>query len=98
MIPADHRPRDARPLIVQPNSLNEQGDNNCCALYQHQINLSKVVTSHITLRVSASQLVKPKWVKLLINRTIIRANEVREKFNREHKHCYFPKPKNEYLT
>ena len=74
MIPADHRPRDARSVIVQPNSLNEQGDSRCCALYQHQINLSKIVISHITLRVSASQLVKPKWVKLPINRIIIRAN------------------------
>jgi hypothetical protein len=60
MIPAEHRPRDARPVTVQSNSLNEQGDTRYCALRQRQINLSKVVTSHITLKVSASQLVKPK--------------------------------------
>ena len=65
MISTEHRPRYDHPVIVQPNSLNEQGDSRCCALYQHQINLSKVVTSHITLRVSASQLVKPEWGKTL---------------------------------
>ena len=37
MIPAEHKPRDARPVIVQPNSLNEQGDSRCYALYQRQI-------------------------------------------------------------
>uniref|UniRef100_A0A2N9GDV1 Uncharacterized protein n=1 Tax=Fagus sylvatica TaxID=28930 RepID=A0A2N9GDV1_FAGSY len=61
IIPAEHRPRDACPVTVQPNSLNTQGDNRCYALSQRQINLSKVVTSHIILRVSASQLVNTKW-------------------------------------
>ena len=54
MIPTEHRPQDARPVIIQPNSLTEQGDSRYCALCQHQINLSKVVTSHITLRVNTS--------------------------------------------
>ncbi len=61
IIPAEHRPRDACPMIVQPNSLNTQGDSRCCALSQCQISLSKVVTSHIILRVSASQLMNTKW-------------------------------------
>jgi hypothetical protein len=61
MIPVEHRPRDTRPVIVQSNSLNEPGDNRCCSLCQRQINLSKVVTSDIILRMSASQLVTTKW-------------------------------------
>ena len=50
MIPAKHRPRDARPMTAQLNSLNELGDSRCYALCQRQINLSKVVTSDIILR------------------------------------------------
>ena len=61
IISADHKPRDARFVTIQPNSLNAQGDSRWYALIQCQINLSKVVTSDIILRVSASQLVNTKW-------------------------------------
>jgi hypothetical protein len=63
IIPAEYRPRDARPVTVQPNSLNVLGDSRSCVLSQCQINLSNFVTGHIILRVSASQLVNTKWGK-----------------------------------
>ena len=64
MFSAKHKPRDTHPVIAQPNLLNEQGDSRCCVLCQYQISLIKAVTSHITLKVRASQLVKSKWGKI----------------------------------
>uniref|UniRef100_A0A2N9IXA9 Uncharacterized protein n=1 Tax=Fagus sylvatica TaxID=28930 RepID=A0A2N9IXA9_FAGSY len=39
IIAAEHKPRDARPVTIQSNSLNKQGDSRYCALCQRQINL-----------------------------------------------------------
>ena len=64
MFPAEHIPRDTHHVTAQPNSLNEQGDNSLYVMYQHQISLNKAVISHITLKVRAPQLVKPKWDKI----------------------------------
>jgi hypothetical protein len=64
MIPAEHIPRDTYHVIAQPNSLNEKGDSSLYVMYQRQISLVKAVISHITLKVRATQLVKPKWDKI----------------------------------
>ena len=60
MIPAKHIPRDTHHVTAQPNSLNEFGDNILYVMYQRLISLKKTIISHITLKVKATQLVKPK--------------------------------------
>ena len=79
MFHAEHIPRDTHHVTVQPNSLNEQGDSRLYVIYQHQISLIKTVISHITLKVRAPQLVKPKWGKdQTINREANKGSKVRE--------------------
>jgi hypothetical protein len=64
MIPAEHISRDTHHVTAQPNSLNEFGDSSLYFMYQRQISLINAVISHITLKVRATQLVKPKWDKI----------------------------------
>ena len=61
-------------------------------MYQRQISLKGAVISHITLKVRARQLLKPKWDEnQTINRTENKENKIRAKFIREQIHCYFLK-------
>jgi hypothetical protein len=91
MFPVEHIPRNTHHVTVQPNSLNEQGGSRHYVIYQRQISLIKAVISHITLKVRAPQLVKPKWGKnQTINREANKGSKVRARFIREHIHCYFP--------
>ena len=64
MFPVEHIPQDTHHVTAQLNSLNEQGDISLYVMYQRQISLIKAVISHITLKVRAPQLVKPKWDKI----------------------------------
>ena len=49
-------------------------------MYQRQISLKGAVISHITLKVRAMQLLKPKWDEnRAINRTENKGNKVRAK-------------------
>jgi hypothetical protein len=90
VIPAKHIPQDTHHVTTQPNSLNEFGDNILYVMYQHQISLKETVISHITLKVRATQLVKPKWDKnQTINRAANKENKVCVKIIREHIHYYF---------
>jgi hypothetical protein len=61
MIPAEHIPRDTHHVTAQPNLLNEFGDSSPYVMNQRQISLIKAVISQITLKVRATQLLKPKW-------------------------------------
>ena len=90
VISAKRIPRDTHHVTVQPNSLNEYGNSILYVMYQHQISLKETVTCHITLKVRATQLVKPKWDKnQTINKAANKENKVRVKTIREHIHCYF---------
>ena len=77
MIPVEHRPLDTRPVTIQPNSLNEPGDNRCCSLCQRQINLSKLSQWYHPPNECLTAGDYQVGVKLTINRATMTNKEVR---------------------